>query len=50
MSMKKIDEGIEEVKEMQKWLGTRTEAEREVEELFSQCRFEEAMDLLAILD
>ena len=50
MNMKKRDEGIEKVKEMQTWLDPRTEAEREVEELFSQCRFEEAMARLAVLD
>ncbi len=50
MNMKKIDEGIEEVKEMQAWYDHRTEVEQEIWKLFSQCRFEEAMKLLAILD
>ena len=50
MNMEKIDEGIEEVKGMQAWLGHRTEVEREAEELISQCRFEEAMARLAVLD
>jgi|InofroStandDraft_1065614.scaffolds.fasta_scaffold487250_1 hypothetical protein len=50
MNMKRIDEGIEEVKEMQSWLDRRTEAEQEVWELFGRCRFKEAMERLATLD
>lgn len=49
MNMKKIDEGIEEVKEMQSWLDRRTEAEQEAAELIARCRFEEAMALLETL-
>ena len=50
MNMKKIDEGIEEVKEEQAWLDHRMEVEQEAEHLISQCRFEEAMARLATLD
>ena len=50
MNMKKIDEGIEEVREVQAWLDRRTKIEQEAEHLISQCRFEEAMARLATLD
>lgn len=50
MNMKKIDEGIEKVKEMQAGYDRRTEIVQMVEELISQCRFEEAMARLATLD
>lgn len=47
---KKIDKGIQEVKDQQAELDRRTKIEREAERLISQCRFEDAMKLLAILD
>lgn len=41
---------IAEIKKLQAELDYRTKVEEEVEKLICQCRFEEAMNLLATLD
>lgn len=48
--MKNIDKKIAEIKRLQAELDRRTEVEQEAEKLICQCRFKEAMELLATLD
>lgn len=48
--MKKIDKKIAEIKQLQAELDHRTKIEQEAEKLICQCRFEEAIALLATLD
>lgn len=48
--MKKIDRKIEEIKALQAELDYRTKIENEAIKLISECRFEEAMQLLAGLE
>ena len=50
MVMKKIDARIAEIKKLQTEIDHRTKVEQEAEKLICQCRFEEAMKLLATLD
>ncbi len=48
--MKKIDAKIAEIKKLQTEIDRRTKVEQEAEKRICQCRFEEAMKLLATLD
>lgn len=44
--MKKIDDGILQVKEIQRKVDQNTIIEQKASQLISECRFEEAMELL----
>lgn len=48
--MTEMDKKVKEIKELQELIDHRTEVEDQVIELISQCRFEEAQELLSTLD
>lgn len=50
MVMDRIDRKIEEIKKLQAEIDHRIRVEQEAEALICQCRFQEAIDLLATIE